>query len=174
MLDVESNILAEHVMTRHMADGRVVEETTYVIDPDSSDSESDSSDENSGGEDVGEDSDVDDGDHHEREGDDETMVITFEDSGDHNDDHEDDGVDDDDDDDDDDEEEDIDTVPRPGRFGILFLDLLMLCGIWADRLFLINKIFYVPPPCQVSQHKQSLNSSKANVQAANSLAVYRE
>ena len=98
-------------MTRRMADGRVVEETTYVIDPNSSDSD-DSSNEDSGGEDVGEESDDDDAGVHEREGEDETMVITFEEPADHNEDHDEDDEDDDDDDDED-EEEDIDAVPRP-------------------------------------------------------------
>lgn len=115
-LDVDNNILAEHMMTRRMADGRVIEETTYVIDPNSSESDNDSSDDNSGGEDVGEGSDEDDGGDHEREGDDETMVITFEESGDHNDDHDEEDEDDDDDDDDDsddDHEGEIDAVPRP-------------------------------------------------------------
>ena len=104
-----------------MADGRVVEETTYVIDPHSSDSDNSSSDGDSGGEDVGENSDDDEGGDDERGGDDETMVITFEDAGD-NDDHDDHGDDDeedeedddDDDDDDEDEEEDgISSVNRP-------------------------------------------------------------
>ena len=115
-IDVDNSILAEHMMTRRMADGRVIEETTYVIDPNSSESDNDSSDDNSGGEDVGEGSDEDDGGDHEREGDDETMVITFEESGDHNDDHDEEDEDDDDDDDDDsddDHEGEIDTVPRP-------------------------------------------------------------
>ena len=117
-LDVDSNILAEHVTTRRMADGRVVEETTFVIDPHSSGSDNSSSDGDSGGEDVGENSDDDEGDDDERAGDDETMVITFEDTGD-NDDHDEHGDDDeedeedDDDDDDDDDEDEISSVNRP-------------------------------------------------------------
>ena len=112
-LDVESNILAEHVISRHMADGRMVDDATYVIDPISSDS-SDSSDDGSGGEDVGEESEDDGGDI-QGDNDNETMVVTFEDSvGQSNaHDEDDDGDDDDDEDDDDeeeDEEEDIDEV----------------------------------------------------------------
>lgn len=93
----------------------MVEETTYVIDPHSSDSDNSSSDGDSGGEDVGENSDDD-----ERGGDDETMVITFEDPGDnddhdddHGDDDEEDDEDDDDDDDEDEEEDEISSVNRP-------------------------------------------------------------
>ncbi|XP_015767939.1 PREDICTED: E3 ubiquitin-protein ligase HUWE1-like [Acropora digitifera] len=104
-LDVESNILAEHVISRHMADGRMVDDATYVIDPISSDS-SDSSDDGSGGEDVGEESEDDGGDI-QGDNDNETMVVTFEDSvGQGNAHDEDDDGDDDDDEDDDDEEED--------------------------------------------------------------------
>lgn len=116
--DVDSNILTERVRTRRMADGRVVEETTYVIDPNSSESD-DSSHEDSGGEDVGEESEDDDAGNHEGEGDNETMVITFEESGNQNDVHDEDDEDDDEDDEEEDEEEDIDAIPRSeGAIGI--------------------------------------------------------
>ncbi|XP_067024084.1 E3 ubiquitin-protein ligase HUWE1-like isoform X5 [Acropora muricata] len=121
-LDVESNILAEHVISRHMADGRMVDDATYVIDPISSDS-SDSSDDGSGGEDVGEESEDDGGDI-QGDNDNETMVVTFEDSvGQSNaHDEDDDGDDDDDEDDEDeeeDEEEDIDGVAgQEGAVGL--------------------------------------------------------
>lgn len=95
-----------------------------MIDPHPDNSDNSSSDGDSGGEDVGENSDDNEGDE-DRGGDDETMVITFEDPGDSddhdehgdNDDEEDEDEDDDDDDDDDDDEEEeedeISSVNRP-------------------------------------------------------------